>query len=1029
MQNVSQNYLDFINDNNNIGRSMKNKVVIDNVEYFSDIIKSNPKISHKATSFIGGFPAKTCEFEILNIDNSISLNNKEIEIYKGLELNGSIEWVKMGIFKAKDEDITNNLSSKSISFKGTDRRTLFDDIYKSDLPYPATGLQIIQDICNTLGVTLETTNFNMANYTWNKKPNFNEATTFTEAVARIAEAGGEIAYISNNGGLRIVGQTATGQTIPKSKRGTLTREKQFGPINSVVLGKAGYDDNIVSQNTVMQNTGAGKNKIDISKYEKTSYHQGDFVLNGDTLKITVNKVYSAINNFIVQYKIQLKPNTKYTFSWDCNKSNDAQAARWYFYADKLWGSKSLGSGAENGLSRTITTDETGLVVAGLYITTNVVVGDTITISNLQMEEGSSKTSYEEGKAAGVIEWKITDNPYFDLNREEIVETIANNIIGKSVIPYTIENFVDDFIYDLNDVISVVDNNGNTFNAVILQYETTSRIKSKIAVPAQTETSTNYNVAGNKNSNKISNSVKLLVNHLEQVIEAIASKLIDTSSYIDVVGGIGIVHLKDTAKSKAMIKKLTIKGFAAQELYLSDTTYLNDNTYLGNISYLNATTDYCITIKKANTVYDETTGNLIIVDGSYDAENEEITSPDDYFTYNDEELENEIYKHYIHLSEPLKSGVFNGISVHDELVIENNKCYIIRRLGSYKNGNSYVLDEVITEEYGELELETIDGNTFISVDNFTGLQFECDYMKKNDYCDYYATEVLYNSNFTLTNENISSKVNKNNIISEINQTAELVKILANKIQLEGYTTINGGFAVDLEGNASIANGAVNINNRGIQMKNGTQIVGGDGMLTNLQYMGTAISASTGKTGDFDFIGAIANDLAEVNQKTYIQMFVDIPAGFTIKKAVITLYHQPVKYGYYANENDMYNNEYSYAWGYTRNIGLFKSEPDESIVTYVNSEYFETDPSVNEISGAFGANGFTPSEPNDNNAKLEVIQSADFASELEAGTTNRLIIQSRNDVPAYNQDTYTNDYNCLKVTGRLLAVLDIYGYMNI
>jgi AbrB family looped-hinge helix DNA binding protein len=438
---------------------MKNKVVIDNVEYFSDVIKSNPKISHKATSFIGGFPAKTCEFEILNLDGSLSLNNKEITVYKGLHINGSDEWVKMGIFKAKDGDITTNLSTKSISFKGTDRRTLFDESYYSELQYPATGLQIIQDICNTLGVTLETTNFNMANYTWTKKPNFSEATTFTEAVARMAEAGGEIAYISRDGGLRIVGQTKTGQTIPKSKRKSLTKEKQFGAINTIVLGMAGYDDDIVYPNNIMINTGIGKNKLDISKYEKTSYHQGDFVLNGDTLKITVNNVYSAINNFIVQYTMQLKPNTKYTFSWNCNKSNNAQAARWYFYADKLWGSKSLGSGAENGASRTITTDETGLVVAGLYITTSVVVGDTITISNLQLEEGSSKTSYEEGKAAGIIEWKITNNPYFDLNREEIVETIANNIIGKSVIPYSINDFVDDFIYDLNDVVSVIDNNG------------------------------------------------------------------------------------------------------------------------------------------------------------------------------------------------------------------------------------------------------------------------------------------------------------------------------------------------------------------------------------------------------------------------------------------------------------------------------------------------------------------------------------------------------------------------------------------
>lgn len=1218
MQNVSKNYLDFINDASNIGRNMRNKVVIDNVEYFSDTIKSNPKISHKATSFIGGFPAKTCEFEILNLDGSLSLNNKEIEVYKGLEgtypeikmikdettgkyyldgistqettngyqlvdfanaqttntadytfnndilivdstnkadktynlvgynvlplvlnnrgktlyfkatsldlseytsTNGAIvtsaivvdgktsystllnknnattgwkipetgeitgasirvmcnntsttgtpsivkiieprlsftqnalyeqytgglpmpnpnypseiinkykagtyrtqiegkwykitisedlkglqdgvadrlwvdiddlsiectravknivlngnekwliannvfyttsisdyisslkticisdcylginnvsgtakvtqnntccfylnnsslrfyvrderfttvdefkaylnennvnlyyalatpieetttqnnistdttEWVKMGIFKAKDEDITTNLSTKSISFKGTDRRTLFDEVYSSDLAYPATGLQIIQDICSKKGVTLETTNFNMANYTFTKKPNFSEATTFTEAIARMAEAGGEIAFISRNGGLRIVGQTKTNQTIPKSKRSSLTKEKQFGAINTVVLGMDGYDDDIV---------------------------------------------------------------------------------------------------------------------------------------------------YPAEIAVDRIEWKITNNPYFDLNREEIIETIANNIIGKSVIPYTIDNFVDDFIYDLNDVVSAIDNDGNSFDAVILQYETASRIKSNIAVPAQTETTTNYNAAGNKNSNNIAGSVKLIVNHLEKVVEAIAQKIVDTSEYIKTINGQGTLHLENTAESDAMIKKLVIKGFAPQPLYLGDKTYLSENTYLGT------STHYCILERKNNVgyTYNEETGELIYDAASY--ENEELTINDE-FVYENEELNRDSISHDIYVSEPLNSGVFNGIMITDDLVIENNKCYVIRRLGLDTNNNLYVLNETITEEYGDVVLSTFKENTYISVEKYSDISFECLYMQKNEYVDYFATEVLYNSNFAITDENINSKVSKDHIISEINQTAELVKILANKIQLEGYTTINGGFAVDLEGNASIANGAVKINKEGIQMATGTKVVGGDGLLTNIQ-----------DESDWEWLGFVSNEsiAGENSTKSKLKVQTYIPDNFVATQAKITLIHAPIHYegeAYDVTTEDFKAYDF---WGYSRNIRLYQNtDADYSVMASSFSDYDEVDnSSYSEITNAFGANGFTAEIPTNDNYKTQTITSIDFANLLNKGF-NEFVLESADEPPTQTGDLVERDV--YSKTGRAFAVISIIGYMSI
>ena len=61
--------------------------------------------------------------------------------------------------------------------------------------------------------------------------------------------------------------------------------------------------------------------------------------------------------------------------------------------------------------------------------------------------------------------------------------------------------------------------------------------------------------------------------------------------------------------------------------------------------------------------------------------------------------------------------------------------------------------------------------------------------------------------SLTSE-ISKKVGKTEVISSINQTAESIKIKANKISLEGYVTINEGFSIDTRGNMIANNGTFN-----------------------------------------------------------------------------------------------------------------------------------------------------------------------------------------------------------------------------
>ena len=43
-----------------------------------------------------------------------------------------------------------------------------------------------------------------------------------------------------------------------------------------------------------------------------------------------------------------------------------------------------------------------------------------------------------------VTYKIDDNPFVDLYRQEMIADISANIIGRTLIPFQLENFVDGF---------------------------------------------------------------------------------------------------------------------------------------------------------------------------------------------------------------------------------------------------------------------------------------------------------------------------------------------------------------------------------------------------------------------------------------------------------------------------------------------------------------------------------------------------------------------------------------------------------
>lgn len=212
-----------------------------------------------------------------------------------------------------------------------------------------------------------------------------------------------------------------------------------------------------------------------------------------------------------------------------------------------------------------------------------------------------------------------------------------------------------------------------------------------------------------------------------------------------------------------------------------------------------------------------------------------------------------------LDEPLR--VLNN--VFDELRVKDNKITVTRRIGVNEDLSLYVLENEVTEDLGELALQTFESNTYIYIKGHYNLQYYAKYIIKSDYSDAFITKVEANTSISETaesinlnvnkklesystteemnsaisvtaneiNSEVSKKVGENEIISKINQTAEDITIDASRININGTVSANGKFKIDTEGNMECTSGNLggwNINADGLT--NGAVHVNSDGSST-------------------------------------------------------------------------------------------------------------------------------------------------------------------------------------------------------
>ena len=245
------------------------------------------------------------------------------------------------------------------------------------------------------------------------------------------------------------------------------------------------------------------------------------------------------------------------------------------------------------------------------------------------------------------------------------------------------------------------------------------------------------------------------------------------------------------------------------------------------------------------------------------------------------------------------------------------------------------------------------------------------------------------------------------------TMSLNRLLGDILSLGGSENKNGKIEIK---NASGNTMAV-LDVNGLTLSNGAKLFGGNGVLSNFQYI------SSGNYKGFDLLGYSANFYGSSSniEYTYGDVVLDvyIPSDFIITSAYVLLQHTPVAWTGY---DDVLGKDYN-TWGYARNIKLYKATGNQNYkfdMTYLSSfDLYTRSLSVSEISGAFGTNGWTPGTHS--GAIYETKQSIDIKSSLKNGYQKLVVRCADGNLP-------TNFTNAAQRTGVGRAILNVLGYKS-
>lgn len=371
--------------------------------------------------------------------------------------------------------------------------------------------------------------------------------------------------------------------------------------------------------------------------------------------------------------------------------------------------------------------------------------------------------------------------YTDEIREELLKE-APALFGLEYIPIEVD-LLGSIYLEFNDVIEITNSKGEKRKTYCINNSHTynGALYNKIASPALTEVEDKYQYQDEAETarrrtaveiDKANQRISLLTtnvteqqNKLSEIVIEVdtireqVSNVVDTTHQLSDANG--YIVIEDAIEGELYELHIIGNNIAFSNLYPSPTLYPSPLLYPRNaISQLHVT--------------------------HYDKEENELTD-----TY-----ELKINRPLLQLN-----------NVYDEYVLQNGKAKIIRRINEQ---GTAVLANPYEEDLGEIHIKLYQDKNIVSIKpNIATVILK--YVRQNEFSDIYATKIEMNSKIEMTTQSltleVSKKLDANEIISAINLSPEMIKISSQKLELEGYFTVNKTFHIDESGSMKCNGGEI------------------------------------------------------------------------------------------------------------------------------------------------------------------------------------------------------------------------------
>lgn len=1003
------------------------KIIYDNTEinYDNGIkdITLEDNVYVPDLGFIGQAVAKKVTLTLLDNEQTTNLENKEFELYIGADYNGQTYYINYGNFIV-NEPPENDSTNGTIKIIAYDYMIKFNKIYEDQVTYPVTLKNYLINICSQAGVTLGTQSF--ANDDFIVADNQFEGKQLREILKHIGKCAFSWARIGQDNKLYLdfenteieqyqvvdyIESTGTQYINTDIKLFNTSNHRiiiDFEPTEyynyNTIWGSTTDADSFESWIYISGQLAARYNNIKYGTDNTISIntrHLLDLKKEGSTLSKTVDNISYGSNT--VSTRI---PDAKFLLFL-----SGSDYGKYKLYSCKLYQHNVLVSNLIPCIRKSdnkvgmydlvrkvfLTNRGTGNFVAGNNVEGNIIfenITETFTIDEYKMDGYKkaneyygpiNKVTYGDSDIQGqevsvptvdpqnVKELIINDN-YFGYTLEKRNELIqaGENLFGFTYMPVTQLDLTGAIYLDCTDVIAVEDENENTIVTRVFSHtiKYNGIIKDTISSEGLSDNQQTYENMNTPIST--TNRTEVIVDRANKRIQNIVSEIGDRSQKtttitqdIDTIES-EIEDIEDLTKVVTGIKTITISDAYANEDILELHIYGN------------------------NTVFDY----LYPADDLYPADN--------LYPYGDSRIRFQNDEEDIVLELGIDEVLRANSETRDEVFIDYlGNVSLIRRL----NQDGTTKTTPTTTLLGQLHFKLIEGDNIFTIVNYTA-PIEVKYVMQNDFTDIFATKAEMNSSITQTAQqielNVSAKFDGEEIASRLNVSSKAIELDADKISFKGDTVV--------------------IDGSGITLADGAEIIGGSGVLTNLQFVGrtTHVSLSGNVTGQYDSLGFECDEVGSgTNTATVMVIAPYIPEDFTIVSANIVLKHYPIKY----------YNESTTGWGYARKLKLYEATGDGLYEDYdVYTGVILTEKNYTEIQGAFGNDGFTPSVPSTSQQFLDTATSIDISDYISTSNSKILAIKSSDTIEAYTGNTKTDFTNCAKKTGMVSAVLNVIGYLK-